>query len=90
MNMVKLLSEFISAGNSLIEKYEKKLDYSIESQFIILNGLGESLHYTNHTLFNLIDCEVNNIKDLVLRIDVLLGVGFGVLILCTCILVPFF
>ncbi|CAG9323950.1 unnamed protein product [Blepharisma stoltei] len=60
-----------------------------ELQFFVLNGMDQVFHYCNRTLFDLSNCEINNTKDLEVKMNLLLSSGFGVLVICLFITVPF-
>ncbi|CAG9323981.1 unnamed protein product [Blepharisma stoltei] len=88
-NLINIIADFIKNGNDFIAKQIKKEDNSDELRFFSLNGYWQAFRYCNDTLFELNDCVIEEINTLELQMNILLSVGFGILLLCFIIIIPF-
>ncbi|CAG9311140.1 unnamed protein product [Blepharisma stoltei] len=88
-NLIDLLADFIRKGNSFAGKLDNWENVTEELIFFVVNGWGETLKRCNSSFYDSVDCELNGINDLKVKMDALLSVGFGVLVLCNLIMIPF-
>ncbi|CAG9323976.1 unnamed protein product [Blepharisma stoltei] len=88
-NLIDAVLYTISKGYDFIRKVNKNENLETEIKYFVRNGGDEVFHYCNNTLYSLTDCEIQGIDDLKYRMDILLAVGFGTLVLCLGLTVPF-
>ncbi|CAG9329237.1 unnamed protein product [Blepharisma stoltei] len=77
-----------------MNEFSRKLNNSEsvwkEVTFLLLNGYGEAFQYCNRSLFEIVECQKSMVDDFEIKIYTLLGLGPTVLVLCVCLLLPFY
>ncbi|CAG9317112.1 unnamed protein product [Blepharisma stoltei] len=75
-NMYNTLEIFLLHARSMMDALNNNKTYKTYAKFLILNGLGQTYDYFNHTILSLEDCAVNQIESIGDVINTLLIWGF--------------
>ncbi|CAG9317121.1 unnamed protein product [Blepharisma stoltei] len=82
-NFYDTVTDFIYSGTNLIDDIRNNRSYSNHVKFIMANGLGYTFNYVNRTMSEIVNCEVDRVKETGEKIGALLMFGFctvGVLV----------
>ncbi|CAG9317126.1 unnamed protein product [Blepharisma stoltei] len=78
-NLYDAIARFITNGKNVISSVRREKNYEKYAKFLFVNGLGNMFHYSNLTMSELVDCEVDRVKSTGEMINILLLFGFGTL-----------
>ncbi|CAG9322772.1 unnamed protein product [Blepharisma stoltei] len=88
-NLIDTISKFAAKATGFISEFLEEDDYKTFIGFLAANGLGNAHRQIKNTISSIVDCEQDNVHELTLKVSFLLGIGFGVLVLCVIIMIPF-
>jgi len=82
------LMKFNQHSKQLLNSVLGSPEFLEEVYFLTVNGQGPYYEDLTQALNNLVECEVENVKQLDTRITIFIAIGLSVLIVCLIILVP--
>ncbi|CAG9329238.1 unnamed protein product [Blepharisma stoltei] len=89
-NLLGATTEFIKNINGFSRKLNNSESVWNEVTFLLLNGYGEAFQYCNRSLFNIVECQKSMVDDFKYKIYSLLAMCPAVLVICICLLLPFY
>ncbi|CAG9311145.1 unnamed protein product [Blepharisma stoltei] len=90
-SLIDTIGIFIKIGNQILNKITRSEITTIDDfSFLILNGYGGALHYSNSSFYDIIDCQKAMMGDFKIEMTIFLSLGVAVLCICIIMIIPFY